>query len=181
MENKVISIFAIVCLAIVVYLWFNPKIEYEIKTKIEIRQDTVRTTTVDTVWVNKIDSVFIDVPIPSVTEDSLNKYESPVKTDYFTGMITSFVRGELINQEFDYTFRSEQITRIDSVIVEREITNTITRTHYPTGLYFGAQSFNLGTNASVGPSLMFVRRQNAFGYSYDPFNNTHNLNIHFRW
>lgn len=181
MEKKVISIFALVCLALVVYLWFNPRIEYETVIETVVKEEVRYETIIDTLYIIKADTIEVQVLVPDTLESGINRYRNPVQTDYFTGVIESMIRGELVSQTFDYEFKSEQITRIDSVIVEREITNTITRTVYPSGLYFGLQSFDLGTNASVGPSLMFVRRQNAFGYSYDPFNNTHNLNIHFRW
>lgn len=187
MENKVISIFALVCLGLAVYLWFNPRIEYETKVVTETIVETVTISKIDTVYITRVGTIGIDIPTPTVIYDTvfveqpLNKYESPVKDDYFTGLITSIVRGELVSQQFDYKFKSEQITQIDSVLVTKEITNTITRTLRPSGLYFGVQSFNLGENTSIGPSLLWVRPNQSFGYSYDPFNQTHNASIHFRW
>jgi hypothetical protein len=121
-----------------------------------VERDTVETVRVDTVEIEVEGEEELPIPEPTVIENAsadttvlrdtvyirtvapILQYETPITNVHFTGEITSTVRGELLNQDFEYTFRRLQINR------QRTQTIQTTTTHYQ------RERFRLNAGLSTG-------------------------------
>lgn len=164
-----------VAIAIIAYLIFNPRVEYvpiEYKEDVSMRDSSkVETVERDTVFVR--DTVEVDLDIPEPTEeDGTEVYETHHADGFLTATITSRVQGVLLEQEFWY------IRRVQQINTERISTITVDRFFKPTrvfedpyrnnakGLWGGVQVDELGSSPSITPTLTLFRGNVAYEVGY---------------
>lgn len=156
------------------------------------RQDVeIQTVTVtETHTVTQIDTVFIEktvykqLPIPPpdtvyVEGTQALKYEVAHSDSLIEAIITTWAKGEIIKQDFQYTPKfPKYIIRTDSVFTNTHTTTT--RTIYPSGIFIGAETVLVGEQFDFSPKVQWVRKDFAIGYRYGINTNSHNLSLTIR-
>lgn len=126
----------------------------------EASADTVVDT--DTVYITRTEPIL--------------EYQTPITDPYFDGLITSTVQGELLNQEFDYTFKQFQINRLETAQIRTQTT------HYQRERFRLNAGISIGANRTgvtqVAP-IVGIERPGKWQalYGFDVATKSHQLTI----
>lgn len=165
----------ILVLGVLLFYCYAQQPETVIETVIETR--TV--TKIDTVYIEK--TVYVELPVPPpdtvyINDEETLRYTTEHVDSLLRATITTWSKGEIVKQDFDYTpLFPKYITRTDSIFVDK--TTTITRTRYPSGIFIGAETSLMGDQIDLSPKVQWVRRDFAIGYRYGINTNSHNLSV----
>lgn len=148
--------------------------------------------TVDTLVISRVDTVNFHDTIPirvpiyitkppiiivdTVTNDTLNKYITEVNDSLIDGLVTSVVKGKLVEQNFEYIPKfPKYIIKTDSIFIE----STIKEFDKPrTKLFIGGELGGNQTSINISP-VVGIAAKNGYNYSYryGLINKTHNFII----
>lgn len=153
--------------AIIFGLLFTYQCNQEPSVRIET--DTVRVTTIDTAFIEKLYPIevvrYIDRPMirekEVINEDTFNLYSDTtfIEPDYYL-FYNAKVQGLLNGIELGYyDNRPEQIITVTNT---ETVTNNIH--HDPSGIYVGA---HVSTSMNIVPSIMYMKNRVAFSAGYD--------------
>lgn len=156
--------------------------------------DTVRTVVRDTVEKIVQGSEQLPLPDPIILEEAsedttvqtdtvyitrvepILEYRTPITNPYFDGLITSTVRGELLDQQFDYAFKQFQINRLETEQIRTQTT------HYQRERFRLNAGFSIGAN-QTGPTqiapMVGVERPGKWQilYGFDVTSMSHQLTV----
>jgi len=174
-------------LGLFVYILFlqncsdTPKVTDEVTT--EVQTDTTRITVVDTVQFidTVIRKVIVKVNEPIKISDGVSEYVNEFSDSLITGEVWTRVRGQLLDQSFDYVpLFPQYIIQVDTIMINTHQTTTIRKANF--SLNAGIEVGGSVDRFNFSPILGFTTKKgNSYSYRYGVLDKTHNIGMMYNF
>lgn len=167
------TVFYIIVICIIFYLFTNPKVEYVPVEYETVRIDSFEVVTIDTFKVVDTVRVQIDIPEP-IKEDSISVYRTSFIDPYLSIYINSRIYGELLSQDLTYSKHYDRITIDKITYVDRYLHPTkplIGRNNY-TSIGVGLTTIASNRQLETIPNIYLQTKGVIYRVGYNPFSGT---------